>query len=186
MIYIVQISTSNKSLIKTHLPLNIPLGSFLWRMAPQQKLRTHRSLKVYCATLWWRWRKRWSVFSFFQVMEHRWNEIDRGKPKYSEKNLSQCNFVYHKSHMGWPGICFSFPFYPLIHFVPLNPSLLLHVTYIPYYCPYTSNTTQTSMPPAGFEPTVPASERPQTYALDRAASGLCNNNSIQFNSMGIY
>jgi hypothetical protein len=23
-------------------------------------------------------------------MEHRWNEIDRGKPKYSGKNLSQC------------------------------------------------------------------------------------------------
>jgi hypothetical protein len=22
-------------------------------------------------------------FSFFQLMEHRWNEIDRGKPKYS-------------------------------------------------------------------------------------------------------
>jgi hypothetical protein len=22
------------------------------------------------------------LFSFFQVMEHRWNEIDRGKPKY--------------------------------------------------------------------------------------------------------
>jgi hypothetical protein len=21
-------------------------------------------------------------FSFFQAMEHRWNEIDRGKPKY--------------------------------------------------------------------------------------------------------
>jgi hypothetical protein len=29
------------------------------------------------------------VFSFFQVMEHRWKEIDRGKPKYSGKNLSQ-------------------------------------------------------------------------------------------------
>jgi hypothetical protein len=27
-------------------------------------------------------------FSFFQVMEHQWNEIDRGKPKYSGKNLS--------------------------------------------------------------------------------------------------
>jgi hypothetical protein len=37
-------------------------------------------------------------------MEHRWNEIDRGKPKYSEKNLSQCHFVYHKSHMDRPGI----------------------------------------------------------------------------------
>jgi hypothetical protein len=23
------------------------------------------------------------IFSFFQVMEQRWNEIDRGKPKYS-------------------------------------------------------------------------------------------------------
>ena len=30
---------------------------------------------------------------------------------------------------------------------------------------------QTSMPPAGFEPTISASERPQTYALDRAATG---------------
>ena len=41
-------------------------------------------------------------------------------------------------------------FIPLIHFVPLNHSLLLHVTYVPYYCPYTINTTQTSMPSAGF------------------------------------
>jgi hypothetical protein len=38
-------------------------------------------------------------FSFFQVMEHGWNEIDRGEPKYSGKNLSQCNFIHHKSHM---------------------------------------------------------------------------------------
>jgi hypothetical protein len=29
-----------------------------------------------------------------------------------------------------------------------------------------------SMPSAGFEPVVPASERPQTYALDRAAIGI--------------
>ena len=27
------------------------------------------------------------------------------------------------------------------------------------------------MPPVGFEPTVSAGERPQTYALDRAAIG---------------
>ena len=27
------------------------------------------------------------------------------------------------------------------------------------------------MPQAGFEPTNPTSERPQTYALDRAATG---------------
>jgi hypothetical protein len=28
-------------------------------------------------------------------MEHRWNDTDRGKPKYSGKNLSQCHFFHH-------------------------------------------------------------------------------------------
>ena len=28
------------------------------------------------------------------------------------------------------------------------------------------------MPSAGFEPVIPASERPQTHALDRAATGI--------------
>jgi hypothetical protein len=31
---------------------------------------------------------------------------------------------------------------------------------------------QTFMPPAGFEPAIPASERPQTHALDCAATGI--------------
>jgi hypothetical protein len=43
-------------------------------------------------------------FSFFPVMEHRWNEIDREKPKYSRKILSQCHFVNHKSYIDRPGI----------------------------------------------------------------------------------
>ena len=30
---------------------------------------------------------------------------------------------------------------------------------------------QISIPPVGFEPTISAGERPQTYALDRAATG---------------
>jgi hypothetical protein len=29
-------------------------------------------------------------------MEPRWNDTDRGKPKDSEKNLSQCHFVHNK------------------------------------------------------------------------------------------
>jgi hypothetical protein len=40
-----------------------------------------------------------NFFSLFLVMEHWWNEIDRGKLKYLGKNLSQCHFVYYKSQM---------------------------------------------------------------------------------------
>jgi hypothetical protein len=40
---------------------------------------------------------------------------------------------------------------------------------------------QTSMPPAWFEPAIPAGERQPTYALDRAANGIsyfdCNRES---------
>jgi hypothetical protein len=42
--------------------------------------------------------------------------------------------------------------------------------------PLPNNTTthkrETSMPPVGFEHTITASPRPQTYALDRAATGI--------------
>jgi hypothetical protein len=31
---------------------------------------------------------------------------------------------------------------------------------------------QTSMPPAGFEPTIPANKPPQTHALDRPGNGI--------------
>ena len=37
--------------------------------------------------------------------------------------------------------------------------------------PLPDNTHNTHMPPVGFEPTISAGERPQTYALDRAATG---------------
>jgi hypothetical protein len=40
---------------------------------------------------------------WYEFGERRWNDIDRGKPKNSEKNLSQCHFVNHKSHTDWPG-----------------------------------------------------------------------------------
>ena len=40
-----------------------------------------------------------------------------------------------------------------------------------YLTIHNNHNRQTSMPPAGFEPTISAGERPQTYALDRAATG---------------
>jgi hypothetical protein len=48
-------------------------------------------------------------FCFYVSIEHRWNEIDRGKPKYSEKSLSQCHFVHQKSHMNRPWIELAHP-----------------------------------------------------------------------------
>ena len=40
-----------------------------------------------------------------------------------------------------------------------------------YLTTYNTHNRQTSIPPVGFEPTISAGERPQTYALDRTATG---------------
>ena len=44
-----------------------------------------------------------------------------------------------------------------------------------YLTKHNTHNRQISMPPVGFEPTISAGERPQTYALDRAVTGniLC-------------
>ena len=40
-----------------------------------------------------------------------------------------------------------------------------------YLTTHDTHNRKISMPPVGFEPTISAGERPQTYALDRAATG---------------
>jgi len=40
------------------------------------------------------------------------------------------------------------------------------------YLTHNTHNKQISMPPVGFEPTISAGERPQTYALDSAATGI--------------
>jgi hypothetical protein len=41
-----------------------------------------------------------------------------------------------------------------------------------YLTTYNTHNSQTSMSPLGFEPTTLVSERPQTHALDRTATGI--------------
>jgi len=41
-----------------------------------------------------------------------------------------------------------------------------------YLTTHKTHKRQSSNAPAGFEPAVPANERPQTHALNRAASGI--------------
>jgi len=41
-----------------------------------------------------------------------------------------------------------------------------------YLTTHNTHNRQTSMPPVGFEPTVSAGKRQQTYTLDRAATGI--------------
>jgi hypothetical protein len=48
-----------------------------------------------------------------------------------------------------------------------------------YLTTHNTHKRQTSIPPGGFEPTIPASERPQTHALDRAATGIGELNQVR-------
>jgi len=41
-----------------------------------------------------------------------------------------------------------------------------------YLTTHSTHKRQTSMPPAGFNPTIPASQRPQNHSLDLAATGI--------------
>jgi hypothetical protein len=107
-------------------PSNVK-GSFFFARAQQQMLRTHRSLEAYCATLVMKIKRQViSFFLFFQVMEHQWNEIDRGKPKYSGKNLFHCHFVHHILSLHWLRIqitkLFFHLFFPIFYFtLPSHP-----------------------------------------------------------------
>ena len=37
-------------------------------------------------------------------MEHRWNDTDRERRKYSEKNPSNCHFANNRLQVNWPGL----------------------------------------------------------------------------------
>jgi hypothetical protein len=103
--------------------------------------------------------------------------LDEGPARRRDLYLTTHNT--HKRQTSMPPVgyiyiyifCLSgvFPLDPFLYC--LNP-FVLHVTLRSMLLSFTTNTTQTSMPPVGFEATIPASERPQTHALDRTATGI--------------
>ena len=57
--------------------------------------------------VFWEVFQRWSQLPILYSVGHRWtkhwwNDSDTGKPKCSEKNLSQCQFVYYRFPIDWP------------------------------------------------------------------------------------
>ena len=50
-----------------------------------------------------------------------------------------------------------------------------------YLTTHNTHNRQTSMPAVGFEPTISAGERPQNYALDRAATGTGGQELLKMN-----
>jgi hypothetical protein len=69
----------------------------------------------------------------------------------------------------------------LFHTFFFRSVLFIHCVLL-VFCPHATYffTTQTSLPLAGFEPAMPASELPQTLALDCLASGSGESNPLPF------
>jgi hypothetical protein len=51
-------------------------------------------------------------------MEHWWNNIDKEKLKYSEKNLPQYHLVHRKLNMDWPETELGSPRWDSSHYLP--------------------------------------------------------------------
>ena len=104
--------------------------------------------------------------------------------------FSLCTFV--RTSLSW--LSWFFPFVLILHhtqhkhpysrrnFVFCSVSVLCLYYFSPdcpgfaFYPCCTTQTTQISMPPAGSEPAIPASDRPQTFALARSATGIRTRN----------
>jgi hypothetical protein len=72
------------------------------RGAPQLMLRTHRSLKAYCDED--EDEDEQFFYHVLQVMEHQWNEIDRGKPTTRRKTCPSATLSTINLTWTWPGI----------------------------------------------------------------------------------
>ena len=66
----------------------------------------------------------------------------------------------------------SFLYYLVLYLYLIRTSFFVLIFLHFAFCPYSQQTTQISMPPAGFDPATPASDRPQNLAFDRSANRI--------------
>jgi hypothetical protein len=52
------------------------------------------TIRDYAASLMYEWIS----------MDNQWNDIDRRKSMYADKNMCHCHFIHNNSHLGWSGI----------------------------------------------------------------------------------
>jgi hypothetical protein len=119
-------------------------------------------------------------FSLFRVIEHQWNEIDRGEMKYSGKKPVPVPLFFFVAQQPLVGQGLLIIEASRSHSDTPRSVGRLWTSDQPDGGTSTWQHTmltrhrQTSMPPAGFEPAIAASERPQNH-LDRAATGIGTN-----------
>jgi hypothetical protein len=72
-----------------------------------------------------------------------------------------------------PPVGFYFVFFILFYSLGIQLYLFLCFDFLRFaFMSLFTTQTQTSMPPVGFKPATPAIHRPQTFALDRSATGI--------------
>ena len=137
-----QVVFGNWHILWQHVAFFLPF--VLWR-APQQMLRTHRSLEAYGTTLWW----RWLVFLFVFPCNGapvEWNWQDKTEV-LGEKPVPVPFCTPQIPHgQNWD---FFFPirgFSPLIHFCTVWILSSFMSLYVPYYRPYIKHNTNIHAP----------------------------------------
>jgi hypothetical protein len=111
-------------------------------------------------------------------------DIDRVTAAHTHTHTQLDTHTQHKSSgrvigqsqkrqipMSRVGFCLCILLYSVLYFIHTCFFVLfgLHFAFCRFYL---QHTTQTFMPPAGFEPASPAIAQPQTYALVRTATGM--------------
>jgi hypothetical protein len=100
------------------------------------------------------------TYSHIQVIQVAEAATYTKKKKIRDENPQRdFSFVCPGLFPLWSSFVLFKSFRPSCHFT-------FHITVL------TTNTTETSMPPVGFEPAIPAIKRLQTYALDRTTTGI--------------